>query len=240
MRFKFPNFKMPNFNLPKDSTYWAAAGQIVGAVAALLMVVVGFMQLRMAYHEAAEQRKHEHERTRPYLALDQQYRGIEVEINEHKQLKRPKRNDPNDPVSTLMLRNYGQGPALNCKVAWHVHQINLMSKAAEQTGEVRVYESRLEPCNIMPGQESKVIGWPGCFEYWNQPEEKVAWDAQGYIVFTCERMDGTKEEFKETFDMTQGFGAKPHPLLKMHAWGKHFPWEDEMPAFYGVDKQAKK
>ena len=228
----------------KDTAFWGALGTMVAAVAAVAALGLSVWQLRMAYQEAREQRADADEKrvadermmkamSTPYLAFNRNYTGIEVHVEDGR-LSHPRRKDPNDPVSTLLVKNYGSGPALNCKMTFHTTAINAVSVGPENSKfklkEPQVTEAWVEPRNIMPGHEASVKGWPSCFdEPWpNKDDPKTDYgdqinDAMGYVVFTCETLDGTKHEFKETFDMTQGAGAKPHPLLKVHTWGKESP-----------------
>lgn len=179
--------------------------------------------------------------TAPYLACDRQYRAIEVEIVENtgwhfengKKTEmvsdRPRlarlstrRDDPEKPPSRRVVKNSGTGPALNCKARFITTQINLISNSPARIEEQEIDECIVDPRNIMPGHDAQILGMPQCFDL-----KRFVADAQGYMVFECEQLDGTKLEFKETFDIWQGFGAKPYPLVKMQAWGREFPWNNE-------------
>jgi hypothetical protein len=235
----------------KTLAFYEKIGGGVVALSAVITAWIGYRQLDMAYGEAREQREAAEQQrvyqervfkatTTPYLALNQQYRGIEMETGESKayeyedgKLKSEKvtgkyaqlsrRKDPANPPATLIVKNYGTGPVLNCTARFVATRGNFISNGKNKFDKEEVTEVMVDPRNLMPGQESRVVGFPSCFG--NLARE--IHDAQGYIIFTCETLDGQKLEFKETFDMTQGYGAKPYPLLKMHAWGQKFPWEDE-------------
>jgi hypothetical protein len=235
----------------KDHYFLASIAQVVAAIAAVVMLGLSVWQLRMTFGEAREQRAEAdaqrayEERmllatTTPHLACDKQYRAIEVQITDRKAhhykdgtldreeiLDPPKsaglsrrKDDANNPPSTLVVKNFGTGPALQCKVKFVTNYTNRLAKGNEKLTEPVVTECTVDPRNLMPGQDARILGFPSCFDM-----SRECYDAQGYIVFECERLDGTKLEFKETFDMSQGYGAKPYPVVKVNTWGREFPWE---------------
>jgi hypothetical protein len=121
--------------------------------------------------------------------------------------------------TTLVVKNCGTGPALNCTAKFVTVRINVLSNVPGRIEEPETTECLVDPRNIMPGQDARILGVPDCFDL-----KRTVADAQGYIVFECEQLDGTKQQFKEPFDMWQGYAAKPYPLLKVNTWGPKSPW----------------